>query len=109
MGGRTVTELPPRVARLFHNYAVRTIDAERDRQLVILTVLAYGEWEDIQWLFRTYGWDAVRDVVARDLQTVRSLPPSVLNLWSIVFWGKPLRPPEPRERWAPTRGPEPPS
>ena len=91
------------MARLFHDDDVRTLDLVRDRELAVLIVLAYGEQDDIQWLVGTYGWNAVQDAVARDLQTVRSLRPSVLNLWSIISWGKPLPPPAPRDRWATVR------
>lgn len=95
--------LPDDLKRLFHNYWAETIDLDRDADFVIWTVLAYGDWDEIKWAFRTYGWERVKGVVARDLAGPQSLPRSVLNFWSIVFWGKPLPPQTPRERWAITR------
>lgn len=95
--------LPDEIKPLFHNYRVETIDTERDAEFVIWTVLAYGDWEELEWAFRTYGWDRIQQVVEKDLNGLNSLPRSVLNFWSIVFWGKPLPPQTPRERWAQTR------
>lgn len=95
--------LPPRIARLFHNYRPERIDLETDARWIILTVLREGDWEDHRWLFRRYGRDRIAQVVRDDLDGLRTLSPSVANFWSIYFWGEALPPQTVAERWRPTR------
>ncbi len=95
--------LPRRVARLFHNYRAENMDLERHAELVILTVLRDGDWDDHRWLFGVYGRERVAKVVREDLDGLRTLSPSVANFWSIYFWGTPVAPPSLAERWRPTR------
>lgn len=95
--------LPPEIARLFHNYRAELIDPERDARWVILTVLRDGDWDDHRWLFARYGWEEIARVVREDLEGLKTLPPSVANFWSLIFWGKPLSPRKPADRWRPTR------
>lgn len=97
--------LPDEIKPLFHNYHPEMIDVERDAEWIILTVLLYGEWEQIEWAFRTYGWNRIEEVVRKDIEGMRTLPYVVANFWSIVFWGKRLPPPSPREEWGITRIP----
>ena len=97
--------LPDEMKPLFHNYRPEAIDLERDADLVVSTVLLYGEWEHIVWLFRTYGWDRIEEWVARDIAGLRTLPYAVANFWSVVFWGKKLPLLSLKERWAITRFP----
>ncbi|MBT9260127.1 MAG: hypothetical protein KM310_10330 [Clostridiales bacterium] len=95
--------LPPRIARLFHNYRPHLIDPEKHAAFVILTVLRDGDMDDIRWVFRKYGWDRVEEVVLSDVEGMRTLPHAVANLWSIAFWGRRLPYPSVHERWMPTR------
>ncbi len=51
--------------------------------------------------------EAVALLVRRERRELGSramtLPPSVADFWSMVFWGRPLPPRRPADRWRPTR------
>lgn len=91
--------LPVGLTPLFHNYETSTIVPPRDVPLVILTVLAGGEWRQIEGLFALYGWERVETIVRADLNGLHILPDIVANFWSVVFWGHPLTPRTLLERW----------
>lgn len=94
------------VADLFYNYDLNGLDLRRDYRLVIETVLARGTWEQNLWLFRTYGWDTVKEVFLQDLNGARTLPPDVIALWRGVFLGNSrvvAQHTKESDRWKPTR------
>ncbi len=41
------------------------LDLERDKQYIIHQILAYGTWENIAWLLRTYGKTQVKEVFVK--------------------------------------------
>lgn len=96
-------KLPTEIGHLFHNYEPGSIDPERHAGLVIHTVLAGGTWDQILWLFQTYGKHRVRQVFLEDCRGRRSLPNSTRRLWSLVFLGDPGAcaddPHDPLDRW----------
>lgn len=99
-----MNSLPEHVAGLFHRYRWETLDVGRHSSVIIPTVLQWGAWDQIRWLFATYGWDEIRDWIAKDATILRSLPESVQVLWTTVLLGEPIYyPVDPTERWAPTR------
>lgn len=77
--------LPAALAHLFRNYVFDTLDDQRHAGLVIRTVLAYGEWEEILWLFRHYGREKVKQVFLDDYYGLRSLPAATRSLWETLF------------------------
>ncbi len=95
--------LPDCLVPLFHNYETSTIVPPRDATFFILTVLAHGEWRQIQALFALYKEQRIKAVVRADLDGLHPLPDVVANFWSVVFWGQPLRPRTLLERWSLTR------
>lgn len=99
-----MSQLPPALAPLFHRYAWQTLDTSRHAAVIIPTVLQWGDWEADLWLFETYEWDTIRDWLAHDLQTSRTLPDAAQTFWTTAFWGKPFLPPsESSQRWAANR------
>lgn len=94
-------KLPDFLAGLFRNYVFTSLDDEQHCELVVKTVLAYGEWEQILWLFRRYGRARVGEIFLKDYYGLRSLPEATLRLWELVFVPHP--PPEggrdPVARW----------
>lgn len=97
--------LPDLIRPLFHNYRADCIDTVRDTRWIILTILSRGDWDQLRWLFSTYGWQRVEVVVRDDMAGLQTLPRSVANLWSVVFWGHALAPRPFSQRWTPTRTP----
>ena len=94
------------VENLFRNFHVETLEPDRDAGLIIRTVLTFGSWEQIEWLFATYGWQQVGAVVREDLLGLRTLPESVRVFWANVFYPHTATPPVPSnsaERWRQAR------
>jgi len=92
--------LPDSLAGLFRNYGFDALDDERHRGLIVRTVLAYGTWGQILWLFRRYGRDVVKEIFVEDYYGLRTLPDATRNLWELVFIDHPSRDdPHPAARW----------
>lgn len=85
--------------QLLRNYDVETLDLDNHRELIIKTVLTNGTWEHVQRLFRYYGRTVIEKVVKEDIEGRQEMPPSSLNLWSLVFWGREYRPPRGNAKW----------
>ncbi len=78
--------LPPAVQRLFYRHQADRLDTQQHAALVIPTVLADGALDDWHWLFREYGWDAVRDWLLVPSHA-ESLPPAVQHFWTLMLLG----------------------
>ncbi len=50
-----VDEIPRTLAQFFQEYTFENLDAERDAELVIERTLAWGNREELRWLFARYG------------------------------------------------------
>lgn len=83
-------KLPDFLAPLFHNYVFDAIDGQKSYKFVIKTVLTYGNWEQIEWLFDYYGYKRVGEVFGEDYYGLRTLPASSRKLWEIAFIKNPL-------------------
>ncbi|HVB77239.1 MAG TPA: hypothetical protein VNI34_05485 [Candidatus Nitrosotalea sp.] len=73
--------LPPEVQDAFWNLDPGNLEPERDRALIISTVLPRGGTVAVRWLFGTYGPTVVREFVIRDAEGMRNLPDSDRELW----------------------------
>mgnify|MGYP005838805053 CR=1 FL=1 len=78
-------KLPASIAALFKNYVTETIDTEKNSKMIIKTVLAYGTWEQIMWLFDHYGVEKVRAIFLEDYYGLRTLPETTRRLWELIF------------------------
>lgn len=100
------------VEALFRNHRLETLQPDRDAPMIIRTVLTYGTWEQIEWLFSQFEWARVRAVVLDDICGMRVLPESIRAFWANVFAPEllPLVRCAPEDRWRQTRRvPEPPN
>lgn len=94
--------VPPRIGRLFHRYHWQRLELGAHASVIIPTVLHWGDWEDVRWLFAEYGWDRIRDWVANDVSTLQTLPESVQVLWTLALLGNAVyKARDVRERWSP--------
>jgi hypothetical protein len=59
----TLTNIPSGLWPHFQEYDVRTLDLDRDANLIIQRTLEYGTWDEVRWLFRTYGGPRIRTFV----------------------------------------------
>lgn len=96
-------KLPAFIAPLFKNYIVETIDTEKHFKMIIKTVLAYGTWEQIMWLFDHYRVEKVRSVFLQDYYGLRTLPETTRRLWELVFVETPTAE-DPLAKWRCRRG-----
>ena len=51
----TRNNIPSGLRPHFQEYDVRTLDLDRDANLIIQRTLEYGTWDEVRWLFGTYG------------------------------------------------------
>lgn len=54
--------LPEQLQPLVWSQGVRSLDVDRDAEVLIHRVLAYGSLQDLTWLFRTYSERRIRRV-----------------------------------------------
>jgi predicted XRE-type DNA-binding protein len=98
-------KLPGDIVDLLWSYDQRKIDAAKDAKIVIMCVVRLGNWDQVKWLFSTYGWGTVKAAIEEDYFGARTLPVSVRAFWGNLFW--PQSPPpeltDKRERWRSTR------
>ncbi len=59
------TQIPPTLAQFFQEYTFERLDAEQHAELVIERTLAWGNREELRWLFARYGRDRVAEWVRR--------------------------------------------
>jgi hypothetical protein len=75
--------MPSDTAWLFPEYAFAAMDVQTHRGVIIERVLERGSWEQLRWLFATYGEAAVADWVAR--HGFRLLSKRSFALWRLVL------------------------
>lgn len=75
--------MPSDMAWLFPEYAFAAMDVQTHRGVIIERVLERGSWEQLRWLFATYGEAAVADWVAR--HGFRLLSKRSFALWRLAL------------------------
>lgn len=78
--------LPMAIQKLFYRYHPALLDTDRHREMIIPTVLADGSLDDWEWLFRVYGWGALRAWVA-ETGHAQMLPPAMERFWTGILLG----------------------
>jgi len=76
-------QIPPSTKPFFQEYRFDQLDPVEHRELVIERLLAYGNREEIHWLYQTYGRDQLAQWVSK--YGVRRLPRLRYNLWCVLF------------------------
>ena len=65
-------KLAPRPNGIFWSMRPGHIDLERDKNYLIHQTLAYGTWNDLQWLFQTYPVSTIKKVFIASPEKVYS-------------------------------------
>ena len=73
------TSIPPGLHPYFQEYSPLTLDQNRDANLIILRTLEFGTWEEINWLFGTYGACRIRSFLRQHGE--RWLKPVDFHYW----------------------------
>lgn len=55
-------KVPTRLQGILWSRDVSSLDRDKDKNYIIHQVLAYGTWDHLKWLFKTYKDDEIRDV-----------------------------------------------
>ena len=76
-------EIPRTLAPFFQEYSLEKINPARDWELIIERTLAWGNSEEVHWLFANYGKERVADWVRR--MGFRRLPRRQLPFWQIML------------------------
>jgi hypothetical protein len=97
------SNIPPGLRPYFQEYDVAALDQKRDANLIIQRTLEFGDWEEIRWLFHTYGMRRIRSFLRQHGE--RWLKPVDFNYWRKLFRIRKWRPspfPTPKgELWKP--------
>ena len=75
--------MPSDMVWLFPEYTFAGMDIQTHRGVIIERVLERGSWEQLRWLFATYGEATVADWVAR--HGFRLLSKRSFALWRLVL------------------------
>lgn len=75
--------IPASAAPFFQEYRFETLDAEADGALVIERILAFGNREELAWLFHDYGRERIKNWVSEN--GARRLPWRRCNLWRVLL------------------------
>ena len=78
-----MVQIPPSSAPFFQEYTFDKLDPVIHRDLIIERLLAYGNREEIRWLYQTYGRDQLYAWVNEN--GARLLPRLRYNLWCVLF------------------------
>ena len=68
----TLSDIPSGLWPHFQEYDVRTLDLDRDANLIIQRTLEYGTWDEVRWLFGTYGGSRIRTFVQERVERLLS-------------------------------------
>ena len=77
------TRIPSTLAPFFQEYNFENLDAVRHWELVVERTLAWGNREELRWMFSAYGSERVTDWVKR--RGAFRLPRRQLAAWKIIL------------------------
>ncbi len=74
-----LSPIPDSLQPYFQEYNLAQLDMARDANLIILRTLEFGTWDEIRWLFATYGAQRIRRFLRQYGQ--RWLKPVTFHYW----------------------------
>jgi hypothetical protein len=72
-------QIPAGLQSHFQEYDPSQLDFKRDANLIIQRALEFGTWDEIRWLFKTYGIRRIRLFLRAHGQ--RGLKPVTFHYW----------------------------
>lgn len=57
------TKLPESFRPLLWSYRFSDIDPDKDKQIIIINTINYGNWPEWQWVFNYYGTSEVKKII----------------------------------------------
>ena len=83
-------QIPEGLWPYFQEYDPARLDLEGDADLIIQRALEFGTWEEVRWLFVTYGKPRIRVFLRR--RGERLLSPVTFNYWRKLLGVKKWQP-----------------
>ncbi len=71
--------IPSGLYPYFQEYDVTALDLKHDANLIIFRILEFGNWEEVGWLFNTYGNRRIRVFLRKYGE--RWLKPVIFHYW----------------------------
>ena len=75
--------IPGTAEPFFQEYNFKSLDPERDRDLVIERLLAFGNRDEMRWLLRNYGLPSIQLCLSEP--GARRLPRRRYRLWCVLL------------------------
>jgi len=76
-------QLPPFFKPILWSYNFSKIEAVKDKKIIIINALNYGDLKHWRWLIKSYGIREVRNILKNT--PVTAIRPHVLKLVSLIF------------------------
>lgn len=80
---KNIRKLPDVLKQFLWSYNFSNLDAERDKKVIIVNTINYGDLKHWRWLVQRYGKPAVKEVLSN--LPVSEFRPRVKKLVSIIF------------------------
>lgn len=75
--------IPSAMRPLFWSYEFEKLDPEKDKRLIIMQVINYGNWEDWKWLLKNYGREEIKKAIQD--APASSFRPQALKLITLLL------------------------
>jgi len=75
--------LPQNLKPLFWSYDFDKLGLERNKKLIIVQIINYGNWEEWQWLIKNYGVNEVKKCISEIAGS--EFRPEALRLASLLI------------------------
>jgi hypothetical protein len=72
-------QIPTGLQPYFQEYDLANLNISQDENLIMQRTLEFGDWDEVRWLFKTYGAKRVRAFVRHYGE--KWLPPVAFNYW----------------------------
>lgn len=88
--GARANRIPDGLRPYFQEYDPGYLDLEEDADLIIQRALEFGTWDEVRWLFETYGRPRIRAFLRG--RGERLLSPVTFNYWRKLLGVKKWQP-----------------
>ncbi len=78
-----MTVIPANLRNVLPSYDLSKIDPERSKRIIIQRILNYGDWTELQWLYRRYPEAEIRKVVSSPSRGIWF--EDVLDFWCLIL------------------------
>jgi hypothetical protein len=78
-----MVKVPSDLQGVLWSVNINNLNTENDKNYIIHQILAYGTWNDLKWLFKTYGLTKIKNVFIK--HPSKDYQPSVFNFVTRVL------------------------